>query len=138
LGKEKPEPQADPTDANVGPGAYYSAKPFEANAKPMTIGAKRPQKIEQTNGPGAYDPESAMDAIRAKSPTTKFSKMKGRPESLAHPEQSSAGPGEYYSAQPFDAKVKPMTIGQKRDKPPQSTTGKDTGPGAYDPDRAQG
>lgn len=30
-----------------------------------------------------------------------------------------------------------MTIGQKRNLPPQSTTGKDTGPGAYDPDKAQ-
>lgn len=52
----------------------------------MTIGAKRPKRIEQTTGPGAYDPESAIDAIRPKSPTTKFSKMKGRPETLANPE----------------------------------------------------
>ena len=32
-----------------------------------------------------YEPESAVDKTRHKSPTAKFSKSKGRPESFANP-----------------------------------------------------
>ena len=86
----------------------------------MTIGAKREKKIEPSAGPGAYDPDRAADAIRTSSPTAKFSKSKGRPESMADPaHKGTAGPGEYYSAQPFDAKAKPITINKEpRDKRP--------------------
>lgn len=57
-------------DPNVGPGAYSGAeKSFGADVKPMTIGKNRPKNIEVTGGPGMYDPDKAIDAMRTKSPS---------------------------------------------------------------------
>ena len=140
LGKSKPDPQADPSGYNfnpdVGPGAYtaHLDKPFGSDMGPFTMQPKKYDKIDPTNGPGQYDPDRAIDAIRHKSPNTKFSKDKGRPDTVGDPESGGAGPGAYYTAEPFDARAKPMTIPEKREGPPRDTTGPGVAPGGYDPD----
>ena len=101
---------------------------------PFTMQPKKYDKIDPTNGPGQYDPDRAIDAIRHKSPNTKFSKDKGRPDTVGDPESGGAGPGAYYTAEPFDARAKPMTIPEKREGPPRDTTGPGVAPGGYDPD----
>lgn len=139
LGKSKPDPHADPSGYNfnpdIGPGAYtaHLDKPFGADMGPFTMQPKKYDKIDPTNGPGQYDPDIAMNAIKPKSPMTKFSKDKGRPETVGDPNNDGAGPGAYYTAEPFDSRAKPMTIPEKRERPHPDTTGPLVAPGGYNP-----
>ena len=126
------EKKRDTSNDGVGPGTYGDSQPkFGEGVKTFTIQEKRePSPPQKVPAPGEYDTNE--NAIRHKSPNAKFSKSKGRPESFAHQAQGdNAGPGAYYTAQPFDAKTKSIPINKEpRDKRPAPQSGP-TGPGAY-------
>ena len=71
--------------------------------------------------------------MKAKAPVPQFSKSKGRPDSMANPaHEGTAGPGEYYTDKPFDADAKPIAISKdKTSWHPPTTSGPESGPGAY-------
>ena len=52
-----------------------------------------------------------------------------------HPDDANVAPGQYDTGKEFGKDVKGFTIPEKRDPRPQSGN---LGPGAYDPDRADG
>ena len=73
------------TTRDPGPdaGCYNPATAFGEGLKGVPIGVRRPQRVEETPGPGTFNPEAAADAVRPKSPMTKMSKSKARPKSFA-------------------------------------------------------
>ena len=97
-GRDPAREQNHNFNPDVGPGAYDKHHtPFGAEAGGFTMQPKsRPEPIDRNeNGPGAYNPDKALDAIRTKSPDYKFSRGKGRPETLGD-QNDTAGPGAYY------------------------------------------
>ena len=54
---------------------------------------------------------------------------------ISNRNNDGAGPGAYYTPQPFESKAGPMTIPAKRERPHPDTTGPQVAPGGYDPDR---
>lgn len=59
----------------------------------MPIQGRRPEKIDATPGPGQFNPDTAVDAIRPRSPMTKISKARARPKSFANPSAQGPAPG---------------------------------------------
>ena len=55
----RPHSFAKSGDIDVAPGQYDDGKKFGDDAKSFTIPEKRNQRIPETMGPGAYDPERA-------------------------------------------------------------------------------
>ena len=49
-------------DVDVAPGQYDDGIRFNSNSKAFKIGEKRPERIKEGMGPGAYSPERA-DAL---------------------------------------------------------------------------
>ena len=80
---KKPDNQ---TNQDPGPdaGFYNADKPFGSGLKGVPIGVRRPIRVEETPGPGTFDPEAAADRVRPKSPMTKLSKASARPKSIAN------------------------------------------------------
>ena len=94
---------------------------------------RRPARVEETPGPGTFNPEAAADAVRPKSPMTKMSKSRARPKSFAKSGDGPA-PGQYDDGKRFNSNVKPMTIGRAR---PRKVTTDAPGAGTYQPERAE-
>ena len=84
------------------------------DVKPITIGVKRPQKIESDNRD--YSPERAEALTKAKVPQVDMGNTQSRPESFAKPgTDASGGPGAYGdNIVDFGKDCKNVTIGQKR------------------------
>lgn len=61
------------SQSSIGPGAYDASIKFGEKVKTFTIAEKRPSKIPDSVGPGAYEPTRAESLTRSRSPTTKFS-----------------------------------------------------------------
>ena len=143
LGKSKPDPHADPSGYNfnpdIGPGAYtaHLDKPFGADMGHFTMQPKHPDKIDPTNGPGQYDPDSALNAVKPKTPAAYIPKSPSRPDRVGDPDSGGAGPGAYYKPESFDSRAKPITIPEKRERPAPDSTGPLVAPGKYDPSRGE-
>jgi hypothetical protein len=85
----------------VSPGQYDGGKDFLSDVKGFKIGEKRPQKPDNSLGPGHYSPERAESVTKSRSPTALFSKQASRPQSFANPSQiGGVSPGQYDEIKP--------------------------------------
>ena len=118
------------TDEAGGPGSYdIPFQKFGDESKPMTIGVKRPQKIE-TGVPdaGQYSPERAEAMTKPKAPST--IDMGRAPPARPNPNPPTASefaPDFYDTMYDFGKESKPMTIGERRPEKIESGPG----PGQY-------
>ena len=80
------------------------------DVKPITIGQKRPKKLEKDNRD--YSPDRAETITKTKCPNVDMGKSPSRPVSFAKPgTEASGGPGQYDAGKKFMDDVKPITIG---------------------------
>ena len=122
----------------MGPGSYHDANyNFGKDAKGFTIGEKRPEKLGDGLGPGAYDPEKADAMTRSRMPRVDFSgsPSRGNSPNRNNAHDSNVGPGQYDDRSYERAKENNrwFTIGVKREQAIEETMG----PGSYDPDKAE-
>ena len=85
-------------------------------------------------GPGAYDPDKADDVTKPKMPNITMGGSPSRPQSFAKGGDINVAPGQYDDGIRFNSDVKGFKISEKR----ETITVETMGPGAYDPDRADG
>ena len=102
---------------------------FGDNLKAMTIGAKRPERLQVSPGPGEYDTGRADSQTKSRSPAAvNFDKRTGREESPAKfdgPEPESLP--RFYQ---WPKELPIYTIAEKRPEKPKEGPG----PGEYDLD----
>lgn len=119
------------TDEAGGPGTYdIPHYDFGDQSKPMTIGVKRPEKIE-TGVPdaGQYSPERADIVTKPKTPGGLVD-MARAPPSRPNPNPPSStefAPDYYDVMYDFGKNDRPMTIGERRPEKIESGPG----PGQY-------
>ena len=92
MGKSPSRPStfAKPgTETSGGPGTYDAGKKFMDDVKPMTIGKKRPQKLDFDNRD--YSPERAETVTKHRGPTIDMGKSPSRPANFAKPGHSDVG-----------------------------------------------
>ena len=85
-------------------------------------------------GPGAYDPDKADGMTKPKMPNINMGSTPARPASFAKSGDVDVAPGQYDDGITFNSGVKGFKIAEKREQRTIETMG----PGAYDPDRADG
>ena len=85
-------------------------------------------------GPGAYDPEKADSLTRSKAPNINLGSSPSRPGTFAQGGDVNVAPGQYDHGGKFGDDTKSFRIGEKR---PEKTR-EGMGPGAYDPEKADG
>ena len=122
-------------DVNVAPGQYDDGREFgRDNVKSFTIAGKRETRTVESMGPGAYDPDRADGHTKPKMPNITMGKSPSRPQSFAKGGDVDVAPGQYDDGIRFNSNVKGFKIAEKR----ETRTVESMGPGAYDPDRADG
>ena len=121
-------------DLDVAPGQYDDGKRFNSNVKSFRIGEKRPEKVVEGMGPGAYEPDRADGQTKPKMPNINMGSTPARPASFAKKGDLDVAPGQYDDGIKFNTGVKGFKIAEKRPERVVETMG----PGAYDPDRADG
>ena len=131
----RPKSFANPSQENIGPGAYSDGKKFGEGIKTFKIGQKREEKIGGGVGPGQYNPDKAEAVTKPNAPKITFAnRSPNRPENFANAGQvGTAGPGAYDSPMKFGYDVKSFKIGEKRPE----KVGEGIGPGQYSPERAE-
>ena len=136
MGKSPSRPQsfAKGGDVNVAPGQYDDGVRWNSNVKGGRIGEKRAEKTRDGMGPGAYSPERADALTKSKTPNINMGTSPSRPQSFAKGGDVNVAPGQYDDGVRWNSNVKNMRIGEKRAERPKESMG----PGAYDPDRADG
>ena len=102
--------------------------------KSFKIGEKRETRIEQTAGPGTYEPTKAEGITKQKTPNINLGSSPARPQSFAKANDTEAAPGQYDDGIRFNSGVKGFRIGEKREERIKESMG----PGAYSPERADG
>ena len=102
--------------------------------KGFKIAEKREQRQVETMGPGAYDPDRADGQTKPKTPNINLGSSPSRPQSFAKSGDVDVAPGQYDDGRRFNSDVKGFKIAEKREQRQVETMG----PGAYDPDRADG
>ena len=85
-------------------------------------------------GPGAYEPDRADGQTKSKTPNINMGSSPARPKSFAKGGDVDVAPGQYDDGKRFNDGVKSFKIGEKRPEKPREGMG----PGAYEPDRADG
>ena len=80
-------------DVNVAPGQYNAIKPFGADVKAHRIGEKRPQRITEGVGPGAYEPDRADGVTKSKMPNINMGTSPSRPSTFAKGGDVNVAPG---------------------------------------------
>lgn len=131
----RPASFAKPQDVDVAPGQYDDGREFGKGAPSFKIPEKREQRMPETMGPDAYDPDRADSQTKPKTPAVNLNSSPERPGLFNRPQdEASIAPGQYDDGNSkFGKDVRGFTIGEKRDKPIAETMG----PGAYDPDKAE-
>lgn len=130
----RPQSFAKGGDVNVAPGQYDDGVRFNSNVKSFKIGEKRTEKIRDGMGPGAYDPDRADSLTKTKTPNINMGTSPSRPHSFAKGGDVNVAPGQYDFGKKFGEDTKSFRIGEKR----EGRVAEGVGPGAYDPDRADG
>ena len=102
--------------------------------KGFRIAEKREAKTIETMGPGAYDPDLADRHTKPKMPNITMGGSPSRPASFAKGGDVNVAPGQYDDGIRFNSNVKGFKIAEKREHKTIETMG----PGAYDPDLADG
>ena len=85
-------------------------------------------------GPGSYDPDLADGQTKPKTPNINMGSSPSRPQSFAKSGDVDVAPGQYDDGRRFNSDVKGFKIAEKREQRQVETMG----PGAYDPDKADG
>ena len=136
LGSSPARPQsfAKANDTDAAPGQYDDGIRFNTGVKSFKIGEKRETRIEQTAGPGTYEPERADSLTKQKMPNIDLGSSPARPQSFAKANDTEAAPGKYDDGIRFNSGVKGFKIGEKRETRIELTAG----PGTYEPTRADG
>ena len=78
LGSSPARP-ARKTDINVAPGQYDDGIRFNSAVKPFKIGQKRERAVQDTIGPGQYNPEIADIITKNKAPNVNLGSTPARP-----------------------------------------------------------
>ena len=107
---------------------------FNSGVKGFKIGENRPERIVQSMGPGEYDPDRADGQIKPKMPNINMGSTPSRPASFAKGGDVNVAPGQYDDGVRFNSGVKGFKIAEKR----EPRTVETMGPGAYDPEGADG
>ena len=92
----------------AGPGQYDDGVRFNSNTKSFKIGEKRAEKIEYSQGPGAYDHERAERITRTKMATVTMGSSPSRATFVQ--KDSAIGPGKYDDGKRFNSDTKTFTI----------------------------
>ena len=121
-------------DVDVAPGQYDDGIRFNSNVKGFKIAEKRETRTVESMGPGAYDPDRADGHTKPKMPNITMGGSPSRPQSFAKGGDVDVAPGQYDDGIRFNSNVKGFKIAEKR----ETRTVESMGPGAYDPDRADG
>ena len=95
-------------EADIGPGQYNSDKRFGENTKSFQIGEKRAERIEYTQGPGAYDHEKADAVTKTKMANVTMGTSPSRASFIRKTED--IGPGQYDDGKRFNSDTKTFTI----------------------------
>ena len=134
LGSSPARPQsfAKANDTEAAPGQYDDGIRFNSGVKSFKIGEKRETRIEQTAGPGTYEPTRAESLTKTKSPNINLGSSPSRPQSFAKGGDVDVAPGQYNSDKRFGEDTKSFRIGEKREVRIEQTAG----PGTYEPTRA--
>jgi len=120
-------------DVNVAPGQYDDGKNFGSDTKSFRIGEKRETRIQETMGPGSYNPERAEAMTKTKITTVNMASSPSRPGTFAKGADYDVAPGQYDDrSHEFGNNVKSFTIGEKR----ETRVTESMGPGSYNPDIA--
>ena len=120
-------------DVNVAPGQYDDGKNFGSDTKAFRIGEKRETRIQETMGPGSYNPERAEAMTKTKVTTVNMASSPSRPGTFAKGADYDVAPGQYDDrSYEFGNNVKSFTIGEKR----ENRVTESMGPGSYNPDIA--
>ena len=116
LGSSPARPQsfAKANDTDAAPGQYEDGLRFNTGVKSFKIGEKRETRIEQTAGPGTYEPERADSQTKQKMPNINLGSSPARPQSFAKANDTEAAPGQYDDGIRFNSGVKSFKIGEKR------------------------
>lgn len=118
-------------DDTTAPGQYdVKGMSFGDNAKSFTIGVKRESRVEQSPGPGSYEPERSDSATKYRNPrAVNFDKVTGRKSPSRDRDNSSelTSPERFYQ---WPKELPIYTIGEKRDEKPREGPG----PGEYNLD----
>ena len=106
----RPAPRGD---VDVGPG-HYDDRNYEMSksSKGFIIGEKRTEKIEYSQGPGAYDHEKADAVTKTKMATVTMGSSPSRATFVQ--KDSAIGPGQYDDGKRFNSDTKSFRIGEKR------------------------
>ena len=78
----------------MGPGQYDSTgKNFGNDTKSFRIGEKRDKRIDETAGPGTYEPTRAEAVTKSKIQNINMGSAQARPTSLAKGQDIDVAPG---------------------------------------------
>ena len=80
-------------DVDVAPGQYDDGKRFNSNVKSFRIGEKRPERVVESMGPGAYEPDRADGQTKPKMPNITMGASPSRPQSFAKSGDLDVAPG---------------------------------------------
>ena len=75
----RPQSFAKQQDIDVAPGQYDDGKRFNSGVKGFKIGEKREVRIEQTAGPGTYEPGRADSITKTRSANINMGSSPARP-----------------------------------------------------------
>ena len=116
MGKSPSRPAsfAKGGDVNVAPGQYNHEKSFGQDVKTHKIRERRPERVQESMGPGAYDPDRADGQIKPKMKNINLGSSPVRPDNFTRKEADNNGPGQYNHERSFGQDVKSHKNGEKR------------------------
>ena len=81
MGKSPARPHsfAKANDTEAAPGQYDDGIRFNSGVKSFKIGEKRETRVEQTAGPGTYEPTKAEGLTKQKIPNINLGSSPARP-----------------------------------------------------------
>ena len=86
-------------------------------------------------GPGAYDPDKADGLTHPRIANINLGSSPSRPQSFARGGDTNVAPGQYDDGREFGKDAKTFTIPPDKG---EARIPESVGPGAYDPERADG
>lgn len=96
---ERPDNFNSGVNANLGPGQYDSRDyTVKSTTKSFTIGEKRARNVDETMGPGSYDPSRADGVTKHKVPSVDMGKSPSRPDRIGQTLVPSSFNAESYSS----------------------------------------
>ena len=98
--------------SNVGPGQYDDRKQFGQDTKSFRIGEKRAERVQESLGPGAYEPDRADNQTKTRLANINMGTSQSRADIIR--KDDNVGPGQYEDIRRFGSETKSFRIGEKR------------------------